>query len=96
MSKKKSAYENVYTQQLEEAVFDQKGYDTKKEESKKKVRAEVQRSRGLMKVFVGLSAIAGLLWIGRLINLDPANSGPLAIFVTVVAAVSGFAWFINK
>lgn len=96
MSKKRSAYENVYTQQLEEAVFDQRGYDTKKEEAKQKVRAEYKRSRGLTKVFVGLTVIAGLLWIGRLVNMDQANSGPLAIFMTVVAAIAGLAWFINR
>ncbi len=68
MSKKKSFYENEYTRQLEEAVFDQQGYDVKKAEEKKKVQQERMRHKGLVRVFILFSLFGVLALVKYLLD----------------------------
>lgn len=96
MAKKQNFYENIYTKQLEEAVFDQKGYDDRKAEQKRKVQAETQRHKGLVRVFLFLCLLGVAVVSKRIIDLDPANAGPLVVFLTLCALVFGFVRWINK
>jgi hypothetical protein len=96
MAKKKSFYENEYTKQLEEAVWDQKGYDEKKLQEKKKIQAETQRHKGLVRTFYFLCLLGVAVVSMHLINLDPQNAGPITIFLTLAAMVAWFVRWINK
>lgn len=96
MAKKKSFYENEYTKQLEEAVFDQKGYDDKKAEEKKKVQAENQRHKGLVRVFIFLCVLGGAVLVKHIMALDEAAAAPVTVFVVLVAIVAMMVRWINK
>lgn len=96
MAKKKSFYENEYTKQLEEAVFDQKGYDEKKAEQKKKVQAESSRHKSLVRVFIFLCVLGGAVLAKHIISLDQDNAGPLTVFVALIAIVAWMVRWINK
>lgn len=96
MSKRRSAYENEYTKQLEEAVFDQAGYDSKKEEQKKQTQMRNMRQRTIIRICAFLSLLVVAIGAYYLINLDPKNGPPIAVFLTVVAAVAALARWINK
>lgn len=96
MAKKKSFYENEYTKQLEEAVWDQKGYDDKKLEQKKKVMAENQRHKGLVRVFMFLCVLGVAVISMHLINLDRDNAGPITVFLSLMAVVAWFVRWLNK
>lgn len=96
MSKQHNAYDNLYTKKMEEAVFDQHGYDKGKEDEKARIRRENQRYRNMWKgglVGLGLASLCG---VGYVINLDPDNAGPASIFLAVVLVISGIIWFMNK
>ncbi len=96
MTKKRNFYENVYTKQLEEAVFDQKGYDDKKAEQKKKVQAESQRHKSLVRVFMFLCVLGIAIGAMKLIEMDKDNAGPITIFLSLCAVVFFFVRWINK
>lgn len=96
MAKKRSFYENEYTKQLEEAVFDQRGYDEKKAHHKKKVVAENRRQRGLVRVFYALCLLGFLILAKHLLDLDPNNAAPLVMFLCFAAGIFGFVRWINK
>lgn len=96
MAKKKNFYENVYTKQLDEAIFDQKGYDERKAEEKRKVQAENQRHKGLVRVFFFLCLLGTAVVSKKIIDMDPDNAGPLVIFFALVAVVYFFIRWINK
>jgi hypothetical protein len=96
MAKKRSAYENEYTKQLEEAVFDQKGYDDKKAEHKKKMKAETNRHKGLVRIFMFLCLLGFFVAAKYILDLDPDNAGPLTVFVSLVAVVAIFVKWLNK
>lgn len=96
MAKKKNFYENVYTKQLDEAIFDQKGYDERKAEQKKKVQAESQRHKGLVRVFLFLCLLGVAIASKKIIDMDPDNAGPLVVFLGLCAVVYGFIRWINK
>ena len=96
MSKKGSSYENMYTQQINDALGAQHGYENKKQAEKAKLREETQTFRYALRVF-GFLAIAAVLGLcAYLINLDPANSGPLAIGLAVFLVVAAIIWFVNR
>jgi hypothetical protein len=96
MAQKKSFYENEYTKQLEEAVFDQKGYDEKKNEQKKKVQAENQRHKGLVRVFFFLCVLGVAVISMHMINLDRDNAAPITVFITLMVVVGLFVRWLNK
>lgn len=98
MSKKKTSHyeDNLYSQQLEVAFGEQKNYDSKKVEAKQKVLAESRRQKGLMRTFMFLCALGFAIVAYRLINLDQANSAPITVFIALVTAVFGLAWWINR
>jgi Flp pilus assembly protein TadB len=96
MSKRRSAYENEYTKQLEEAVFDQRGYDARKEEAKKKVQAESQRHKNLVRIFFFLCALGLAVAAYRIMNIEPSSAAPVAVLVTLAALVFAFIRWINK
>lgn len=93
MAKKKSFYENEYTKQLEEAVFDQKGYDERKLEAKKKVIAENQRQKQLVRVALSLLGLALMVGIWRL----PTQPENLRLYATLfVCAVTVLGWMAKR
>lgn len=96
MSKKDPAYENLYTQQMQEAVFDQRGYDAHKDKLKEEVKKKNESVRRLVKAGFLITGLGLLGGIGYVINLDPANAGPASILFAVFLMVSGLIWFINK
>ncbi len=96
MAKKRSFYENEYTRQVEEAVFDQRGYDERKVQQKKKVLAENQRHKGLVRIFMFLCLLGVTVVAYRLINLDPDNAAPIAVILTGAALLYQFVRWINK
>ena len=96
MSNQGSSYENLYTKQINDAVFDQTGYDSKKEEEKKRIHAEGKAVKRQIRAFGALIFACFLGAAGYLINLDPANAGPCAIALVVFLVVSGIVWFMNK
>lgn len=94
MTKRRHKYDNIYTKQLEEAVFDQAGYDAKKSAEKERVRKEnALHRKNIQGIFVlmGLVILGG---IGYAINLDPDSSGPAAMFFAVFLAITAilFLW----
>ena len=96
MSKKESSYENLYTQQIFEAVSNQSGYESKKQAEKEQIRKEHDNTKRNLRVF-GYFLVAGFLGVcGYLINLDPDNAGPCAIALGVFMLVSGFVYFWNR
>ena len=97
MAKRKSAYENVYTRQMEEAVFDQHGYDNRKAEKKKQVLEESQRQKKLHRVFYFLCLL--LLSIGAyfVIAAHGKEAGPpMVVFLTGCAGMFYFVRWLNK
>lgn len=93
---KPGSYENLYTKQISEAVFDQTGYEQKKDEEKKKIRDENDAIKRHFKLF-GWLVFAGFLGVcGYFINLDPANAGPCAIALAVFLGVGGLIYWMNK
>lgn len=89
MAKKKSFYENEYTRQLEEAVFDQRGYDDRKAEAKKKVLAENKRQKDLVRVALALFGLALMVGIWRL----PTSPENLRLYAALfVLALALLAW----
>ncbi len=94
MAERRKTYDNIYTKQLEEAVFDQAGYDAKKTAEKEKIQKENALHRKNVQgifVLIGLFLLGGL---GYAINLDPDSSGPAAMFLAVFLAISAiiFLW----
>lgn len=96
MAKKRSFYENEYTRQVEEAVFDQQGYDAKKLQQKKMVMAENQRHKGLVRVFMFLCLLGFTVGAYHLINLDKDNAGPIVVFLVLIGMVYQLVRWINK
>lgn len=96
MAKRRKAYDNMYTRQMEEAVFDQVGYDAKKEEEKAKIIAENKLQRKNIQgifVLIGLFLLGG---IGYAINLDPDNSGPAAMCFAIFLIVSALIFLFKR
>ena len=96
MSKQHNAYDNLYTKKMEEAVFDQHGYDKGKENEKAKIRKENQRYRSAWKAILVGGGLLMLCGVGYVINLDPDNAGPASIFLAIVLLISGLVCFINR
>lgn len=96
MSKKGSSYENLYTQQINNAVFDQTGYDNKKAEEKKKIQQQNAAVRRQIRAMAGLVAVAFLGAAAYLINLDPSNAGPCGIAFGVFLVISGLIYWMNR
>lgn len=93
---KPGRYENLYTQQISEAVFDQTGYEKKKDEEKKKVQAENAAMKRHFKLFGWLIFASFLGVCGYLINLDPDNAGPCAVALGVFLIISVVIWAMNR
>ena len=96
MSQQHNAYDNLYTKKMEEACFDQHGYNKGKQDEKAKIRRENQRYRSIWKGSLVAAGLLSLCGVGYVINLDPDNAGPASIFLAVVLFISGLVWFINK
>lgn len=86
----------MYTQQINDALGDQHGYENKKQAEKAKIREETQTFRRVLRL-LGFLLVAVVLGVcGYLINLDPANSGPLAIGLGVFLVIAALIWFFNR
>lgn len=96
MSKKGSTYENLYTQQINDALGDQHGYENRKQAEKAKIREETQTFRRVLRLLGYFFCAAFFGVCGYLINLDPANAGPCAVALAVFLVVAGLVWFINR
>jgi len=96
MSGKGSHYENLYTQQISEALDSQPGYESKRAAEKKKLQEEAQNVKRNVRAFGGFLFVAFLGACGYLINLDPANAGPCAVALVVFLIVSGVIYVMNK
>lgn len=93
---KQGSYENLYTQQINEALGHQPDYENKKAAEKKKVAAENAAFKRHIKLFGYLLFAAFLGILGYFINLDPDNAGPCAIALLIFLIISGIIWFINR
>jgi hypothetical protein len=96
MRDKGSSYENLYTQQISEAVFDQTGHESKKAAAQKKL---LEENEGIKRNFraLGYLIFAGFLGVcGYLINLDPANAGPCAVALGAFLVAAGVVYVMNK
>jgi len=96
MSKKGSSYENVYTQQINNALYDQTGYESKKEAEKQKSIAETNALKRYIRYFGGLLVLAFLAGAAYFINLDPANAGPAGIAFGVFLVLGFVIWLMNR
>ena len=96
MAKRKSAYNNEYTRQIEEAVFDQHGYDNRKAEQKKAVQKENIRQRGLIRVFYFLCLLFVAVISYLIISAHGEMAAPLVVFLTGCAGVYFFVRWLNK
>ncbi len=96
MTKKDPTYENLYTQQMQEAVFEQRGYDAQKDKQKKALKRKNETARRFVKAGFVLTGIGLLGVVGYLINYDPSYAGPASIMLAVFMLLSGLVWFINR
>lgn len=96
MSTKGSSYENLYTQQIADALGEQPGYENKKQAEKAKIKEETQTFKRVLRLFGYLFFTCFLGVCGYLINLDPDNAGPCAIALAVFLGVAGLIWFLNR
>lgn len=96
MKKQGSSYENIYTKEINDALFDQVGYDSKKQEEKAQVKKERLTVRRQLRAFGGLLLVGILAGAFYFINLDPANAGPVAIALAVFMIISFLIWLINR
>lgn len=96
MAKRKSAYENEYTRQMEEAVFDQRGYDDRKAEQKKQVQQESKRQQHLLRVFYFLCLLLLAVVSYLVISAHEEMAAPLVVFLTLCAGVFLFVRWLNK
>lgn len=96
MSKKGSSYENLYTQQIFDAVSDQTGYESKKKAEKAKIRKESEDTKRNFRALGYLFVAVFLGVCGYLINLDPDNAGPCAVALGVFIVISGLIYFMNR
>ncbi len=96
MSKKPSSYENLYTKQINEAVFNQTGHESKKAAESKKLQQQNEATKRNLRIFCYLVVAAGLSLCGYLINLDPGYAVPCAIALGVFVVVAGLVFFMNK
>ena len=96
MGKKESSYDNLYMQQINEAMGEQPAYNDKKQEEKKRIKSENAAAIRSIRYLGGLIVIAFLGAAAYLINLDPANAGPCALAFLVFLVTAGLVWFMNK
>lgn len=96
MRKSGSSYENIYTKQINDALFDQTGYESKKEAEKKKNIAENAALKKHIRYLGGLMAVCFLAGASYFINLDPANAGPIGIAFGVFLVVGFLIWLMNR
>lgn len=97
MAKRKSAYENEYTRQMEEAVFDQHGYDNRKTEIKKQVREESLRQKKLHRVFYFLCLLILTIVSYFIVAAHGAEAAPpLVVFLAGCAAMFYFIRWLNR
>ncbi|MCA9793394.1 MAG: hypothetical protein KC910_16405 [Candidatus Eremiobacteraeota bacterium] len=96
MEKRSSAYDNIYTNALEEALGDQKGHEAKRNETRKQEVAEREKSGKMVKVFLLLVVLLAVIGTGYFINAEPENAGPLSIGLAVMLGISGIIWWLNR
>lgn len=96
MSERKSSYENIYTKQIDDALFDQTGYDSKKEAEKKKNIEQTNATKRQIRAFGGLIIVAFLGAASYFISLDPDNAGPAGIAFGVFLVVGFLIWLMNR
>ncbi len=97
MAKRKSAYENEYTRQMEEAVFDQHGYDNRKTEKKNQMREENLRQKKLHRVFYFLCLLMLTIASYFIIAANGREAAPpLVVFLTGCAAMFYFVRWLNR
>lgn len=96
MSKKGSSYENIYTKQISDALFDQTGYESKKEVEKKKNLEKNQAVKRQVRGLMGLVVVAFLGACAYFISLDPDNAGPAGIAFGVFLVISFLIWLMNR
>ncbi len=98
MAKRKSAYENEYTRKMEEAVFDQEGYDNRKTEKKKQFQEHTKRQKSLLRIFYFLCLLFVAV-VSYLVLSNPNNqwiAAPLVVFLTGCAGVYFFVRWLHK
>ena len=96
VEKRSSAYDNIYTNALEEALCDQKGHEAKRNETRKQEVAEREKSGKMVKVFLLLVVLLAVIGTGYFINAEPENAGPLSIGLAVMLGISGIIWWLNR
>ena len=96
MSERKSSYENIYTKQIDDALFDQTGYDSKKEAEKKKNIEATKATKRQTRAFGGLLLVAFLAGASYFISLDPDNAGPAGIAFGVFLVIGFLIWLMNR
>jgi hypothetical protein len=96
MSKKGSQYENLYTQQISEALGQQHGHDSKRAAEKARMLQETENAKRQVRAFGGLILVAFLGAAAYLINLDPANAGPCAVALGVFIVIAGIFYAMNR
>lgn len=96
MAKRKSAYENEYTRKMEEAVFDQQGYDNRKSEQRKQLQEHTKRQKGLLRVFYFLCLLFVTVVSYLVLSYDKTMAAPLVVFLTGCAGVFFFVRWLNK
>jgi FtsH-binding integral membrane protein len=96
MSKKGSSYENIYTEQISNALFDQTGYESKKEIEKKKNLEKNEAVKRQVRGLMGLGVVAFLGAASYFISLDPANAGPAGIAFGVFLVLAFLIWLMNR
>ena len=96
MSDRKSSYENIYTKQIDDALFDQTGYDSKKEAEKKKNIEATKATKRQIRAFGGLLVVAFLAGASYFISLDPDNAGPAGIAFGVFLVLGFLIWLMNR
>lgn len=96
MGKKESSYDNLYMQQINEAMGAQPEYDNKKQEEKKRIKAENAAAIRSIRALGGFFFVAFLGAAAYLINLDPANAGPCAAAFFAFLVMGTIVYFMNK
>lgn len=96
MSKKGSSYENIYTQQINDALGDQSGYESKKAQEKRENLARNNTMKRQVRALGGFSVVLVLAGCLYFISLDPANAGPAGMAFGVFLMLAGVIWFMNR
>jgi hypothetical protein len=91
-----SKYENIYTKQINDALFDQSGHESKKQVEKEKTLEKNATLKRQIRAIMGFLVVAFLGACAYFISLDPSNAGPAGMAFGAFLVGAFIIWAMNR